>query len=64
MTAFAALKPKTYRYWQMVVVKKKKAKGTKTCHKKRKLKFEDYKYCLEATQVKSKIKQLVKIALM
>ena len=44
----------------MVVMKTKKARGTKTCVIKRKLKFEDYKYCLEATQVKSKIKQLVK----
>ena len=29
--------------------KNKKEKGTKRCVMKRKLKFEDYKHCLEAT---------------
>ena len=32
--------------------KNKKEKGTKRCVMKRKLKFEDYKHCLEATQRK------------
>ena len=30
-------------------IKKKKKKSRKKCDKKRKLKFEDYKHCLEAT---------------
>ena len=34
----------------------KKAKGTKKCLVKRKLKFEDYKHCLETTQLENKIK--------
>ena len=39
-------------------MKIKKAKGTKKFVRKRKLKFEDYKYCLEATQLENKINQL------
>ena len=38
----------------------KKAKGTKMCVIKRKLQFEDYKNCLEATQLENKIKTLQK----
>ena len=38
----------------------KKAKGTKKCVIKRKLKFENYKYSLEATQIDNKIKHLEK----
>ena len=30
----------------------------KTCFIKRKLKFEDYKYCLEATQFENEINKL------
>ena len=33
----------------------KKAKGTKKCVVKRKLKFENNKNCLEATQIENKI---------
>ena len=36
----------------------KKAKGTKKCAIKIKLKFEKYKNCLEATQLDNKIKYL------
>ena len=36
----------------------KKAKGRKQCVKKRKRKFENYKNCLEATQLKNKINHL------
>ena len=36
-------------------MKIKKAKGTKKCVVKRKLKFEDYKHCLEPTQLENKI---------
>ena len=44
----------------MIVVKIKKAKGTKKCVKKRKLKFENYKNCFEATQLDNKVKYLEK----
>ena len=39
-------------------MKIKKAKSTKKCVIKRKLKFEDYKNCLEATQIENKINHL------
>ena len=32
----------------------------KFCHKKKQLKFEDYKNCLEATKLEKKIAQLQK----
>ena len=38
----------------------KKAKGTKKCAIKRKLKFKDYKNCLKSTQLKNSINQLEK----
>ena len=38
----------------MIVMKIKKAKEAKKCVIKRKLKFEDYKHCLEATQLEMK----------
>ena len=38
----------------------KKAKSTKKCVIKRKLKFENYKSCLEATQLDNKIKYIEK----
>ena len=41
----------------------KKAKDTKTCVMKRKLKFENYKNCLEATRLENKINYLEKIKL-
>ena len=41
-------------------MKIKKAKDTKECVIKRKLKFEDYKNCLEAPQIENKIKHLEK----
>ena len=43
----------------MTVVKIKKAKGTKTCII-RKTKFENYKNCLEATQLENKMNYLEK----
>ena len=39
----------------MMVVKIKKAKGTKKSDIKRKLKFENYKNCLEAKKLENKI---------
>ena len=44
----------------MIVIKIKKAKGTKKCIIKRTLQFEDYKHCLEGTQLDIKKKQLEK----
>ena len=43
-----------------MVVKIKKPKDTKKCVIKRKIKFENYKKCLEATQLENKIKYLEK----
>ena len=43
------------------MMKIKKAKGTKNCVKKNKLRFQDYKNCLEAAQIERKITYLEKI---
>ena len=50
MKEFVGLRGKTW----------KKSKYTKTCIIKRKLIFEDYKNCLEATRNENEIKQLEK----
>ena len=49
MVEFVTLTPKTYSYLTDDKDEDKTAKGTKKCAIKRKLKFEDYKHCLEAT---------------
>ena len=46
MTEFVALRPKTYSYLVDDGNSDKKAKGTKKCVIKRRLKFSDYKGCL------------------
>ena len=46
MTKFVALRPKTYSYLTDDCKEDKKAKGTKKCVIKRRLKFNDYKDCL------------------
>ena len=51
MIQFATLGPKTYSYLTYEDNKNKKAKSTKKCVVKGKLKFEDYKYCLGAIQI-------------
>ena len=43
----------------MTVLKIKKQKTQKVCHKK-KFKFENYKNCLEATQLENKINHIEK----
>ena len=48
MKEFTAFKTKIYSY----LFEDKKAKDTKKCVVKRKLKSEDYKLCLKATQHK------------
>ena len=54
------LRVKTYSYLIDEDNEDKKAKGTKLCVIKRKLKFENYKNCLEATQLENKINYLEK----
>ena len=53
------IKSKTYSYL-IDDGSEDKAKGTKKCVTKRKLKFENYKSCLEATQHDTKINYLEK----
>ena len=58
MTKFFGLRAKPYSYLIDQSSEDKKAKGTKKCVIKRKLKFENYKNCLEATQLENKINYL------
>ena len=55
MKEFLGLRAKTYSYLIDDSCEDKKSRGTKMCVIKRKLKFEDYKSCLEATQLENKI---------
>ena len=57
MTKFVGLRAKTYSYL-IDDGKDKKAKGTKKCVIKRKLQFENYKNCLEATKLENKVNYL------
>ena len=60
MTELIRLRAKTYSYLTDDGFENKKAKGTKSCFIKGKSKFEDYKNCLEATQLEHKINHLEK----
>ena len=60
MTEFVALRPKTYSYLTDDCEEDKKAKGTKKCVIKRRLKFDDYKDCLLNNQVVLKSQQRFK----
>ena len=60
MTKFVGLRAKTYSYLIDDGSEDKKAKGTKNCAIKRKLKFENFKSCLEATQFENKTNHLEK----
>ena len=51
MKEFVGLRAKTYSYLKDNNDEDKKTKGTKRCVIKRKLKFQDYKKCLEAAQI-------------
>ena len=64
MKEFVGLRAKTYSYLKDNNDEDKKAKGTKKCVIKRKLKFQDYKNCLRAAQIENKINHLEKIKLM
>ena len=61
MTKFVRLRAKTYSYLTNDVSEDKKAKGTKKCHKENQLKFENYKDCLESTQLENRINYPEKI---
>ena len=58
MKKFVGLKAKTYSYLIDEGIEDKKAKDTNNCVIKSKVKFENYKECLEATQLKEKISYL------
>ena len=60
MVQFVGLRAKAYSHFQKWCREDKKAKGTKKCVRKRKLKFENYKICLEATQLDNKMNYLEK----
>ena len=60
MKEFVGLRAKKYSYLKYNNCKDKKAKGTKSCLIKRKLKFQDYKDCLEVAQIENKINHLEK----
>ena len=51
MTEFVTLRPKTYSYLTDDCKEDKKAKGSKKCVIKRRLKFNDYKDCLLNNQI-------------
>ena len=60
ITKFAGFRAKTYVYLIDDSSKDNKAKGTKKCVVFRKIKFENYKICSEATQYEIKINHLEK----
>ena len=60
MTELVRLRRKTHSYLKDNNNEDKKAKGTKKCVIKRKLKFQDYKNCLEAAQTENKTNYLEK----
>ena len=63
MRKIVGLRAKTYSYLIDDGSEDKKPKDTKKCVIKRKLKFENYKNYLEATQLDNKLKYLQKIKL-
>ena len=54
------LRAKTFSYLKNYGSEDKKTKGTKKCIIKRKVKFEDFKGCLETTQLENTINHLEK----
>ena len=60
MKEFVGLRAKTYSNLKENNDEDKRAKGTKMCVIKRKLKFQDYKNCLETAQIERKINNLRK----
>ena len=60
LTEFVALRPKTYSYLMDDGCSDEKAKGTKKCVIKRRVKFNDYKDCLLNNETILKLKQRFK----
>ena len=60
MTKSVGLRRKAYSYLIDDGSEDKIAKGTKICVIKRKIKFENYTNCLEASQLENKINYLEK----
>ena len=60
MIEFVGLRAKSYRQLIEDGNEDKKAKGTKKSSIKRKLEFQDYKNCLDATQSDNKMNYLEK----
>ena len=60
LTKLGRLRPKTYNYLIDDGSEDKKTKDTKKCATKRNLKFENYKNCLEVTQLENKKNNLKK----
>ena len=60
ITEFVAFRRKTYSYLTDGCKEDKKAKGTKKCVIKRRLKFNDYKYCLLNNEIILKSQQRFK----
>ena len=60
LTEFVALRPKTYSYLTDDCEEDKKAKETKKCVTKRRLKFSDYKDCLLNNEIILKSQQIFK----
>ena len=60
MTKVVGLRAKTYSYLIDDGSEDKKAKSTKRCIIKRKPKFDNYRNCLEATQIENKVSYLEK----
>ena len=60
MAEFVALRPKTYSYVTDDCKEYKKAKGTKKCVIKQRLKFNDYKDCLLNNEIILKSQQRFK----
>ena len=58
MTKFVGLRAKTYIYLINDTTEDQKAKATKKCVIKRKLKFKNYENCLEARKLENKINHL------
>ena len=61
MIESVALRPKTYSYLTDDCKEDKKAKGTKKCVIKRRLKFNDYKYCLLSNEIILRVKDMMYI---
>ena len=63
MKKFVGFRSKTYSYFLDNGSEDKKAKGTKNCVIIKKIKFGNYKICLEENKLENKINHLEKIRL-